>query len=195
MNREAGLKDVRDGALRKIIGTYCDGNPGLSVDGAAANDVELDNAVSTVINGLHYALAADTGLDISADTTLAYNSLHYHDVTTTLADDYIRAIVFCYSATGQVYLVESKADYPNATAFAADATLGRSWTVAQVFASCLPDIQVVTTAGVAVDVCPIGAMIVENTTAGAAIVIGTNTVLDTDATFYNFARYPGGLGL
>lgn len=178
--RNGKLTDIGQGALRNLLGTWVSGNPGFSNDAAASQDVETDNAFDYCIGGRWYTNAADANIDISA----AKGSDAGTYAPTNLADGYTRAFVFAIDASGNYYVIEgtSRANSGYATAALA---------AADVYANYLPDVHIITAAGVETEVCPFGILIVHNA-AGAVYTCGT-TALDganvTD-TYYDICRMP-----
>lgn len=179
--RNGRLGDVGQMALRSLLGTFCAGNPGFSLDAGDTADAETDNAFDYCINGLWYTNAADANISIAG--ALGYNAATY--APTDLADGYTRAYVFAIDASGNYYVIEGEdvanSGYATAAAAAAD-----------VFANYLPDVHIITSANVETDVCIFGVMIVHNA-AGAVYTCGT-TALDganVTETFYNICRLPG----
>ena len=141
------------------------GKAGISID-ANTNDVETDNAIDFVINGIVYQLAAQTAIDISG--------LDFYDAdgealsaVAAQADDYDCLYVFSVNASGTIIVSQ-------ATAVALGGAI--------VFPT-IPSGYV-----------PLGAVKVVNET-GSAFTFGT-TGLDTSGitdTYYDLSIVPAGM--
>lgn len=66
----ATLGDVQHATLRNLLGTFCAGKAGFSID-SNANDVQTTAAATYYIKGIGYTLAVDAAIDISAEIDLA----------------------------------------------------------------------------------------------------------------------------
>ncbi len=86
----ATLKDVQHNTLRQLLGTFCAGKVGFSVD-ANANDVQTTAAASYFIGGVGYTLAIDAAIDISAEIS---------DLPDALATGYTQVFIFEVDASG-----------------------------------------------------------------------------------------------
>jgi hypothetical protein len=172
----SSLNQLRQKALRNIIGNQCLGSVGLAIHGTNVENVLTANAVSAVINGVIVAIAADTEVDISAEKRLVSTSTEFAvDVWAlaaaaggfgALAIGYSNIYVVMVNASGTYGIVEGTAvagttlpDYPN--------TPDEDW-------------------------CPICAIGVVNASA-AAFTLGTTSLATAGITdtYINLNRVPG----
>lgn len=102
-----GLIDVFNTLFNRVLGPA-----GISQDGVAPQDVETDNAINFVINGIFYTLAAQNAIDISALVTASKLYDADGDAQTAMtvqADDYDCLYVFSVNSAGDIIVTQTTA--------------------------------------------------------------------------------------
>lgn len=155
------LNEVNHKDLLYLLGTFCAGKAGFSID-TATNDVETDNAFDYCIGGIWYTNAIDAAIDISAEIS---------SLPAALASGYECVYMFEIDASG------------NYTVSAGDPVLVSDITAGTKTAD-WPQPS-------STSVCPFGAVRVRNETGSAFTLgtTGLDTSGITD-TFYDICRGP-----